>query len=203
MCFTKFVITCYYNVCNRVSYYYTTSKEVLAMTSNNLRYAQLLEDRRHNLATEQTAADVAAESKRHDVASEAQQYAELSETRRYNSGRLAQSANELFETSRSNRAREDETNRSNLAKETEAERSNRAREEETKRKNTLDAFETARHDKEVEQETARSNLANERIRNSQAGANWWKAVSDSVLGVSREAREWLGRGKWAGLGAFN
>lgn len=175
------------------------------MTSNNLRYAQLLEDRRHNLAMEANASDVATESRRHNIATEGQQSAELTETRRYNSGRLAQSANELFETSRSNMARETETNRSNVARETETERSNLAREEETQRRNTIELAQTGSHNREMEREAKRSHMADEKIKQSQVNANWWKSISDSVLGVSREAREWIGVAKgWSGLGSnFN
>lgn len=73
-----------------------TFREEVIMTNNQIRYFQLQEDTRHNLATE-------SEQKRYNTES-------LYELNRSNVARER-------ETARSNRARERETNRSNLANE--------------------------------------------------------------------------------------
>lgn len=126
------------------------------MTSNQIAYWQLQEqkrsnlakeadtdfqneeNRRHNIRTERTALNVATETARHNKADESiKRFGEL-EKRRANMQNEAIKWSEAFETQRSNRAKEYETNRSNVAKETETYRSNIAKETETNRHNIAD-----------------------------------------------------------------
>lgn len=127
------------------------------MTRNQLEYANLLENRRSNMRSEELTSQRDAETARHNVAM-------LGETTRHNKATEALGLDQLKETQRANLAREVETNRSNLANEAEVHRSNVAREEiqtrqaaETERANQArEAYERQRVD-----ETATHNRATE------------------------------------------
>lgn len=116
-----------------------TSRKEGRMTSNQIRYQELLERNRSNLVTE-------AETERANKARE-------TETNRHNFVTEA-------ESQRANRAMEAEMNRSNLARELETARSNLAKETELHRSNK--ANESLKRSDLAEQ--ARSNKANESLK---------------------------------------
>lgn len=116
------------------------------MTTNQIAYWKLQEEKRHNLVGEGHEDRKIVETKRHNSATEMYQLKDLGEKVRHNKVTEGQGADSLVlnrarlqedirhntnvekETKRSNVARESETVRSNLARETENIRSNKAKE---------------------------------------------------------------------------
>lgn len=155
------------------------------MTANQINYAKLQEDIRHNIATE-------GEAYRHDVEDErirsetnAISYSNYEENVRHNV--RTEAINEEHygrmdeETARSHLAQEAEINRSNLAREAETYRTNVANEE--LRGEELE--EKVRHEKAVEKETKRNNKAMEAIANKNAEANLSQAESAAMNARTR------------------
>lgn len=134
------------------------------MTENQIKYAELLEKRRANQATEaltelrdsrsyEIGLGNLEELKRSNLEKERLNRANLDETSRHNVSMEDLNLRSVQEVNRANRAREAETIRSNLASEIELKRANVAREAENYRSN---------YAREIE--TNRTNLANEAIR---------------------------------------
>lgn len=140
------------------------------MTANQINFAKLQEDIRHNRATEGEQARHNVEDERIRSDTNAVSRETLAETVRHNVQTEAINAEHYgrmdTETSRSNLAREFETHRTNVAQETERERSNRASEQIS----ISELEETARHNKATEKETKRHNKAEEKIGTTQAKA---------------------------------
>lgn len=140
------------------------------MTANQINFAKLQEDIRHNQATEGEMSRHNIEDERIRSETNAISRDTLSESIRHNVQSEAINAEHYgrmdTETSRSNLAREAETMRSNIVQEQERERSNRANE----RIATKELEETTRHNTTVEKETKRHNKAEEKIGTTQAKA---------------------------------
>lgn len=140
------------------------------MTANQINYAKLQEDIRHNQATEQ-------ESVRHNVEDERIR----SDTNAINMASYQESVRHNVQSEAINSEHygrmDEETARNHLAMELETQRTNQAREAETNRSNVAteqlrasELEEEVRHDKAVEKENKRHNKAEEDIGQTQAKA---------------------------------
>lgn len=141
------------------------------MTTNQLRWLELQEARRRNLASEH-------ETHRSNVAKEGLTQFQNLETQRSNMATEA-------ETARANQAREAETNRSNVARELETNRTNVAHETETHRANV--ASENIKQDAHQlnvystiadNVQKAWSNWNNARANDTRANQNFTKLAGD-------------------------
>lgn len=124
------------------------------MTTTQVRYWELQEAGRHNLASERLTASQLKETQRHNIVSERQGWTglkidalkakethrhnvatenltatDIAEKKRHNQSEEYLSASQIAESIRHNRAQEYETHRSNVTRERETQRSNMAREE--------------------------------------------------------------------------
>lgn len=79
------------------------------MTKNQVDYANYLESRRHNLASEDNARQTLRETRRHNLAGESHDIKTLEESVRHNKANEQLSYDSLSETVRSNKAKEDLT----------------------------------------------------------------------------------------------
>lgn len=168
------------------------------MTSNQIAYSRLQEDKRANLASEAIKRDTLAETMRANRENE--------RIAGYNAWISDQSRQE---TARHNLAYETETNRSNLARELETNRHNIQTEAIQRQSNYLQSqslsiqrsalAETIAHNRATESETHRSNMAKEdetrrsnmiketeteRHNRSQETIGYWNAINGSVNAFS-------------------
>jgi hypothetical protein len=98
------------------------------MTQTQIGYQQVVETKRHDLATEDLGRDSLKETSRHNRATERLGTDDLKERTRHNKASERLGTRELAEQKRSNKAREKETKRANKAREAETHRSNVANE---------------------------------------------------------------------------